>query len=57
MTWGGLLDGAELENFGGAKVGDLDRVVGGEHQVRGLDVAMDDGCVRERTGGRCRSAP
>jgi hypothetical protein len=42
---GGLLDGAELENFGGAEVGDFDGVVGGEHQVGGLDVAMDDAAL------------
>ncbi len=39
---GGLLDGAELQNLGGAEVRDLDGIVGGEHQVRGLDVAVDD---------------
>ena len=39
---GGLLHGAELQDFGGAEVGDFHRVVTGEHNVRGLDVAMDD---------------
>ncbi len=39
---GGLLDGAKLQNLGGAEVRDLDGIVGGEHQVRGLDVAVDD---------------
>ena len=39
---GGLLDGAELQNLGGAEVRDLDGIVGGEHEVRRLDVAVDD---------------
>src|SRR5258707_10381935 len=33
---GGLLNGAELQNFGGAEIGDFDGVVGGQHQVGGL---------------------
>ena len=37
-----LLDGAELENFGGAEVGDLDGIVRGEHEVGWLDVPMND---------------
>ncbi len=36
----GLLYGAELQDFRGAEVGDLDGVVGGEHQVGGLNVAV-----------------
>src|SRR5229473_491640 len=36
----GLLHGAELQDFRGAEVGDLDGVVRGEHQVGGLDVAV-----------------
>ncbi len=39
---GGLLDGAELQNFCRAEVCDLDGIVGGEHEVRGLDVAVND---------------
>src|SRR5579862_312892 len=42
---GGLLNGAELQNFGGAEVGDFYRVIGSEHQVGGLDVAMNDVAV------------
>ena len=37
----GLLYGAELQNFCRSKVRDLDGIVGGEHQVRGLDVAVN----------------
>src|SRR4029077_8637390 len=36
----GLLHGAELQDFCGAEVGDLDGVIAGKHQVRGLNVAM-----------------
>jgi len=39
---GSLLNGAELQDFRGAEVGDFYSVVAGEHQVRGLDVAMHD---------------
>ena len=38
----GLLDGAELQNLCGAEVRNLDGIVGGKHEVRRLDVAMDD---------------
>jgi hypothetical protein len=40
-----LLNGAELQDFGGAEVGDFDGIVGSEHQVGGLDVAVDDAAV------------
>src|SRR5438094_2541600 len=36
-----LLHGTELQDLGCAKVRDLHSVVGGEHQVRGLDVAVN----------------
>ena len=39
---GGLLHGAELKDFGGAEIRDFHGVVGSEHDVRGLDVAMND---------------
>ena len=38
----GLLRAAELKNLGGAKVGDFDSVVRGEHQVGRLNVAVND---------------
>src|SRR5208283_3490291 len=38
----GLLYSAKLQDFGGAEVGDLDGVIGSEHQVGGLDVAVND---------------
>src|SRR5258708_3592937 len=38
----GLLDGAELQNLRRAEIRDLDGIVGGEHEVRRLDVAVDD---------------
>ena len=38
----GLLRGAKLKNLSGAEVGNFDGVVGREHQVGGLDVAVND---------------
>ena len=38
----GLLGAAELKNLGSAEVRDLDGVVGGQHQVGGLDVAVNN---------------
>src|SRR5208337_4092467 len=37
-----LLNGAELQDLGGAEVGHFDGVVGGQHQVGGLDIAVND---------------
>src|SRR5438105_1896386 len=38
----GLLRGAKLKNLSGAEVGNFDGVVGSEHQVGGLNVAVND---------------
>jgi hypothetical protein len=37
-----LLDSAELQDLGGPEVRHFDGVVGCQHQVGGLDIAVDD---------------
>jgi len=42
ITWAVCWTVPNCKILGGAEVRNLDGIVGGEHQVRGLDVAVDD---------------
>src|SRR6201987_483389 len=55
----GLLHGPELQNFRRAEVRYLDRVIGGQHEVGGLDVAMPHVALvgeSQRTAGLLQNA-
>ena len=50
----GLLHGAELQDFRGAEIGDLDSVVTSQHQIGRLDVAMHDVALVGKLQGAAR---